>query len=78
MSTDANSASWTGERVDYLLDAILEEIKTYGRPNYGAGFKPVAWQRITDTFNEIAGVNYDKQQLQYQCSLGIPVFSFRF
>jgi hypothetical protein len=58
------TASWTLERENILIDAILHELSENGRPNDGSNFKAVAWNRIANAFAAKAFVGYNKQQLQ--------------
>ena len=39
----AVTASWTLERENILIDAILHELSENGRPNDGSNFKAVAY-----------------------------------
>ena len=59
------TAQWTTDREDLLINCILTELEKYGRPNDGAGFKAVAWNRIRLRFKDANNnIEYSKQQLQ--------------
>lgn len=60
-----SSASWNTIREDHLIDSLIKEIEENGRPNEGAGFKTVAWNRIRASFTSLNnGIEFSNQQLQ--------------